>query len=114
ASVPRQECDGASLQLSENIDIRRRPEWSFHSDFAALRESGHLVKPAAANDADLRLLHSVLLWSKCESGIIQNTSEPFASGLGASSEAVILSEGGLPARTHQRGKPEPKDLGVVW
>ena len=55
ASVPRQERHFAALQFAQHKRVRGLAKRRLHALFMHVGESGHRVKPAAADDADLRL-----------------------------------------------------------
>jgi hypothetical protein len=50
APVPRQKGDLAALEHPAYIRVRRRAERRLHADLFHLRQSGHRIKPAAANN----------------------------------------------------------------
>jgi hypothetical protein len=55
APMPRQKRHLAALQLAQHKRVGGLAKGRLHALFAHVGESGHGVKPAAADDADLRL-----------------------------------------------------------
>ena len=64
AAVAGEKGDLAAFQLAENESVRGLAKGRFHGDFVHVGESGHGVKPAAADDADLRLRQCLLLFPR--------------------------------------------------
>ncbi len=52
AAVAREKSDLAALELAEDEGVGRRAEGRFDALFVNVGESGHGIKPAAADDAD--------------------------------------------------------------
>ncbi len=61
AAVAREKGDLAALELAENEGVGGCAEGRFHALFVNVGESGHGVKPAAADDADFCACQGVLL-----------------------------------------------------
>ena len=61
APMPRQKGHLAPLQFAQHKGVGRLAKGRLHALFAHVGESGHGVKPAAADDADLRLSQCPLL-----------------------------------------------------
>ena len=59
AAVTREESDLAAFELAENEGVRGRAEGRFDALLVDVGESGHGVEPAAADDADFCLRHSL-------------------------------------------------------
>src|SRR5438270_10690505 len=57
APMPCQERDFPPLKRATNIWIGRRSKRRLHAYLPDLAQPGHRVKPAAADDSDLRLCH---------------------------------------------------------
>ena len=55
ASVPRKKCDLAALKRTQYIGVGRISEWSLLLHFPDVANTGHGIKPTAANDANFRL-----------------------------------------------------------
>ena len=55
ASMPCQKGNLAAFQFAEHERVRWIAKWRFHALFMNIGESGHGVKPAAADDPDLCL-----------------------------------------------------------
>src|SRR5579862_5001329 len=54
AAVASEKGDATAFECADDDGIRRITEWSLHPNFARVRESGHVVEAAAANDGDFR------------------------------------------------------------
>src|SRR5437868_11012135 len=63
APMPGQGRDFPAFEIPRHICIRRIAGRSLLAEFVHIREAGHVVQPAAANDADFRLRQTLLL--KC-------------------------------------------------
>ena len=64
AAVAREKGDFAALELAEDKGVRWIAERRFYALFVDVGESGHGIKPAAADDADF-CLRQLLLPSAC-------------------------------------------------
>ena len=60
APVPRQKGHLAPFQFAQHKGIGRLAKRRLHALFMHVGESGHRIKPAAADNADLRLSQIVL------------------------------------------------------
>src|SRR5438874_1088444 len=56
ASMPRQKCHLASLERTQNVDVRSFAERRLHRDFMNVGKAGHGIQTAATNNADFCLL----------------------------------------------------------
>jgi hypothetical protein len=61
AAVARQESDLAAFEFAEDKSVGGRAKGRFDALLVDVGESGHGVKPAAADDADFYLRHLPLL-----------------------------------------------------
>jgi hypothetical protein len=55
ASMTREKCNFAAFEHATNVGIRWRPEWGSYANFFRLRQSGHGIEPAAADNSEFRL-----------------------------------------------------------
>src|SRR5581483_3889245 len=83
ASMTREKRNLAALELAANVGISGVAEGSLLFHFLNFRQAGHVIKPAPANNADLRLRQSPS-GTRCsvesELVIIQGESEWNAGG----------------------------------
>ena len=55
STMPREKCHLAAFERAEDVSIRRLAEGRILFHFLHISEPGHGIKPAAADDSNLRL-----------------------------------------------------------
>ena len=68
ATMAREKGDLAAFEIAEHERVRGIAEWGFDAFFMDVGESGHRVKPAASDNADLCLSQFCSRgWAVCRS-----------------------------------------------